>query len=123
MTKRVLSIGNCGPDTRAITTMLQDHFAVEVTPVDDLAQSLEKLGNDSYDLVLVNRVLDRDGSDGLEVIRYIKATDNVGDVPVMMITNFPEHQQRAQEAGALEGFGKQALHTEQTRAKLAAVLQ
>jgi two-component system chemotaxis response regulator CheY len=103
--------------------MLQDSFAAEVTPVDDLVQSLACLRGNSYDLVLVNRILDRDGSDGLEVIRQIKTTDGLGDVPVMMITNFPEHQQRAQAAGALDGFGKQALHSDQTRAKLAAVLQ
>ena len=109
MTRRVLSVGNCGPDNRAITLMLEEYFSAKVIPVNDLPQTLEQL-RDAVDLILVNRVLDRDGSDGLEVIRQIKSASNQPDTPVMMITNFPEHQQRALDAGALEGFGKQALH-------------
>ena len=104
MTKRVLSVGNCVPDNRAITAMLQNYFSVEVVPADNLTDTLTQLNSSRFDLVLVNRVLDRDGSEGLEVIRQIKSTANLRDTPVMMITNFADHQQRAVEAGALAAF-------------------
>ncbi len=122
MKKRVLNVGHCGPDHRAIATMLEHHFAADVAAADSLAQTLEMLRAQSFDLVLVNRVFDRNGSDGLEVIRQIKAAPDLAETPLMMITNFPDHQQRAQDAGALEGFGKQALHTSETHAKLKPLL-
>ncbi len=110
MSKRVLSVGNCVPDNRAIAAMIESQFQAEVLSAESLVQTLALMRAQSFDLVLVNRVLDRDGSDGLEVIRQIKAAADLCDTPVMLITNFPEYQQRRQEAGALEGFGKQALH-------------
>ncbi|MEL6106696.1 MAG: response regulator [Planctomycetota bacterium] len=60
-------------------------------------------------LVTVNRKLDRDYSDGLEVVRLIKADEDVGRVPVMLVTNYEEHQESAIEAGCVRGFGKLAL--------------
>ena len=122
MSKRILCVGNCVPDNRAITAMIKSHFAAEVTPVDDLPETLEQLRANAYDLVLVNRILDRDGSPGLDVIQQIKAAPDLSETPVMMITDFPRHQQSAQDAGALEGFGKQALYAPKTVSKLAAVL-
>ena len=122
MCKRVLNVGNCGPDNRAITAMIERHFAAEVDSVDDALQTMQQLRTQTYDLVLVNRILDRDGSDGLEVIQQIKTAPDTSDTPVMMITNFPDHQQRAQEVGALEGFGKQALQDPATCTKLGLLL-
>ncbi len=122
MTKQVLSVGNCNFDNRSLTALIEGQFPAKVTPVDSLAQTIAALGAGTYDLVLVNRVLDRDGSQGLEVIRQIKSTPQLSHTPVMMITNFPDHQKLAQDAGALEGFGKQELQSEATRARLAAVL-
>ena len=122
MSKRVLSVGNCGPDNRAITAMLESQFGAEVVPVDNGSQTLAQLRGQAFHLVLVNRVLDRDGGDGLDVIRQIKTAADLPDTPVMMITNFPDHQQLAQAAGALEGFGKSALHADQTRDKLQKLL-
>ena len=75
-----------------------------------------------YSLVLVNRKLDRDYSDGIEIIRQLKADDSLQDVPVMLITNFPEHQDEAEKAGALRGFGKLEFDDPQTLAKLEPLL-
>jgi CheY-like chemotaxis protein len=123
MSKRVLSVGNCGYDNRAIKALIETHFPATVIAVDNLAQTLEQLRSDTYHLVLVNRVLERDRSEGLDVIRHLKSHPELNNLPVMMITNFPDHQQLAQQAGALEGFGKSSLQSEETRTKLAALLQ
>jgi hypothetical protein len=40
----------------------------------------------------------------------------------MLVTNFPEHQDAAQAAGAIRGFGKLEFDDPETREKLAAVL-
>jgi CheY-like chemotaxis protein len=57
----------------------------------------------------VNRIFDADGSEGIDLIRAIKNDPQLSAVPVMMITNFPDHQQLAVAAGALPGFGKRDL--------------
>ena len=71
-----------------------------------MADSLEALRADGFDLVLVNRKLDRDYSDGIEVIRAIKADSQLAHLPAMLVTNYPEHQDAAVAIGAERGFGK-----------------
>jgi two-component system chemotaxis response regulator CheY len=123
MSKQILCVGNCVPDTRAIATLIESNFDAQVVSVDDLPQTIQKLENASFDLVLVNRVIDQDGSQGIDVVRKIKASPALQNTAVMMITNFLEHQQIAQQAGALPGFGKRELAAPETISKLADVLQ
>ncbi len=61
------------------------------------------------DLVTINRKLDRDYSDGLEVAKAIKADSQLSSVPIMLVTNYEEHQQAAIEVGCVRGFGKLAI--------------
>ena len=68
--------------------------------------ALELLGREPFDLVLVNRKLDQDYSDGLDVVAAIKAQPEHADLPCMLITNYQEHQQAAIAAGCQPGFGK-----------------
>ena len=109
-------------DHASICQLIKDHFDVKITRAHGAADVLSALHSDSFDLVLINRKLDRDQSDGLEIIRDIKADNQLADVPVMLITNFAEHQQMAVSAGALPGFGKAALFTEETQQRLSGVL-
>ena len=121
--KRVLDVGNCVPDHAAIRRLLEGTFAAEVVQAHDLPGTLAELRGGSFDLVLVNRKLDQDYTDGMEIIRRVKADPQLAAVPVMLITNYPEHQQAAVEAGALLGFGKLELASPLTRARLAAALR
>ncbi len=120
--KRVLDVGNCGADQAAIRELIESNFAAQVDRADQAADALRSLESAKYALVLVNRRLDCDDSDGMEVIRQIKCRPDFAGVPVMMITNFPEHQEAAQAAGAVEGFGKRSLDTEETLQRLRAYL-
>lgn len=106
MTKTVIDCGNCGPDYNAIRKLVQSNFEAVVVQTDSLEVTLEILSKRPVDLILVNRKLDRDYSDGIEVIRGIKADPQWSDVPVMLITNYDEHQAEAMAAGAVRGFGK-----------------
>jgi CheY-like chemotaxis protein len=86
------------------------------------ADTLQQLKSGQFDLVLVNRKLDSDYSDGIEIIRQIKADHAIAGVPVMLVTNYPEHQDAAIAAGAVPGFGKLEYNKPETLEKLAAVL-
>jgi len=122
MSKRVLSIGQCGPDHATITAYLGNEFDAEVVAADQWEAAERLLDGTPVDLVLVNRKLDVDYSDGLEIIRRLKADDRFKDLPCMMITNFEEHQQAAVEVGAEHGFGKNDYGDPATREKLAPFL-
>ncbi len=106
---RFLDVGNCAADRAALRAILQRHFDAEVVAVREGGEALQRLQAAEFQLVLVNRVLDYDGSLGLDVIRAMKSHPQLASVPVMMITNYPEHQQQALALGALPGFGKRDL--------------
>jgi CheY-like chemotaxis protein len=85
--------------------------------------ALAALGQGSFDLVLVNRKLDVDYSDGLEIVRQLKTHEQHAAVPVMLVTNYPEYQQQAVALGAEPGFGKAELSSPATLEKLARFLK
>lgn len=120
--KYVLSVGQCVPDHSAISALLADNFEVTVQKAALADEAIAAANDRAFDLILINRKLDADHSDGSEIIRQLKANDATASVPVMLITNFPEHDTAAVEIGAISGFGKAALHAPETLAKLAAVL-
>ena len=122
MPKRVLDIGQCSPDHFSIRSYLTRNFDCEVVQVDDAAGALAELKGKHFDLVLVNRKLDRDYSDGIEVIRKLKADPDAASVPIMLVTNYPEHQDAAMAVGAIRGFGKLEFAKPETRERLAEVL-
>jgi len=122
MGKRVLDVGQCGPDHSTIRSYLTRNFDCEVVQVDDAAGALAALEAGAFDLVLVNRKLDMDYSDGIEVIRQLKSNPTAAKVPVMLVTNYPEHQESAIAAGAIRGFGKLDFGKPETRERVAAAL-
>ncbi len=118
MSKTVLDIGNCGPDHAAIFQLLQTHYDVEVVQAHGLSDALDLMRESDFSLVLVNRIMDRDGSPGIDILQQIKNDSALCDVPVMMISNFAEHQETAIAAGAAPGFGKSELHLPTTVERL-----
>ena len=97
--KRVLDVGNCVPDHTAITSFLTSQFQCEVLQADKADDALPLLQKQPVDLIVVNRKLDCDYTDGIEVIRQIKADPELAKIPVMLITNYAEHQDAAMEIG------------------------
>ena len=114
MPKTLLDCGNCGPDFNTVRQMAMANFGASVLQSHGTEDTLEILRTRQIDLVTVNRKLDRDYSDGLEVVKAIKADAEVGSVPVMLVTNFEEHQQAAIEAGCVRGFGKLTINDSAT---------
>lgn len=123
MSKRVLDVGNCGPDFRSIKQMLEKQFVdIEIHQAHSLSDTLAQVRETPFDLVLINRKLDQDYSDGIEILRELKRDPDTQSIPVMLITNYEEHQTAAMELGALRGFGKLELQATQTHDRLNEVL-
>jgi CheY-like chemotaxis protein len=122
VTKRVLDVGNCRPDHAAIRRLVEGSFGANVVQAHGMDDALAALRGGKFDLVLVNRKLDRDYSDGIEIIKAVKADAALVDTPLMLITNYAEHQDAAVAAGADRGFGKLEFDAPQTRDQLAKYL-
>ena len=122
MTKRVLIVGQCGADYSSISRMLQANFDVECSNADSRQVALKTGQEHAFDLVLVNRILDRDGSAGLEVVRDWVGNHATGRIPIMLVSNFADAKQEAVELGAVPGFGKSQLHDQETLQRLGSLL-
>ena len=102
--------------------MLTKNFSVNVLQADRLEDTLSTLKKNEVDLILVNRKLDIDYTDGLLIIEELKRNPNYQSIPSMLVTNFPEHQEQAVAAGAEKGFGKLELSSKATLDHLAQYL-
>lgn len=106
MTKTVLDIGNCDPDHSAIQRMITSNYDVNVLRAHQLSDALQLLSQRKVDLIFINRKLDIDYSEGIEILRQLKKEPAYQAIPTMIITNFAEHQLAAVADGAEYGFGK-----------------
>jgi response regulator RpfG family c-di-GMP phosphodiesterase len=111
---KVLDVGNCNPDHASISRLLTSSFNVQVLRADNAAQTMAILATEPVGLILVNRKIDEDYSDGIEIIKQLKAEPKFASIPVMLITNYEEHQEQAMELGAIRGFGKLSLSSPDT---------
>ncbi len=118
----LLDVGNCDPDHGAISRMLTRHFNVAIDRVMHVDEALERMRDKKYDLVLVNRLIFEDGSEGIDLLRQAKADPSLAAVPIMMISNFEAAQQKAVTAGAKLGFGKDSLQDSGTIERLSEFL-
>jgi DNA-binding NarL/FixJ family response regulator len=106
-------VGQCGFDHRKIAGFLHRSFGAETIAVATVRDAIKVVRRDSFRLVLVNRVIDADGAPGLELIQTLKAQDDpaISGIPVMLVSDYPDARRRAEELGALPGFGKSDLYT------------
>ena len=123
MPKRVLDVGQCDLDHGTLRAWLEREFGAEVLRAHQLSDALDALRAGGIDLVLVNRKLDIDYSDGLAVIVALREAPSGAEVPVMLVSNYPEYQAHAVASGAALGFGKAELNRPEARARVAAILE
>src|SRR5687767_2314499 len=81
--KRVLSLGQCGADHASLSWLFRGELDAEVIPVATPEEAMAELHRGSISLVLVNRVLDRTGEEGLDFIRGLKGDAALANTPVM----------------------------------------
>ena len=112
MSKHVVLVGHCGPDSSYLRmTISRVSREISVSMVDDDAD-LQKVIDGGAALLLVNRQLDYGfkESEGVELIARLHGAHP--NLKMMMVSNFPESQAEALAAGALPGFGKRELGSE-----------
>jgi hypothetical protein len=112
MAIRVLSVGSCSSDdarlARVVAAETGSAFQTAYSP----DEALEKIVDGDFALILVNRVIDGDGSSGVNFIARVRASGVT--VPLMLISDYAEAQAAAVANGALPGFGKSGLFSEET---------
>ncbi len=118
MSRQVLSVGQCVPDAAALERFLKATFDVRISQADTAAETLDLLRKNPYDLVLINRKLDADYTDGTDILRAIKTDEALKTTPVMIVSNYPEYQDAAVHLGAAYGFGKAELGRSDVIARL-----
>jgi DNA-binding response OmpR family regulator len=109
---RILDVGQCGVDGPRMSRLFESKLKAIVDEADNLDETREKLADNDYNIVLVNRVLARDGTSGLDVIEAIVA--NGCDCPVMLVSDRDDAQEQALVKGAIRGFGKSQLSDDAT---------
>ena len=101
--KKLLCVGNCSFDGPEIKSILENNFDVEVFDIKTIKESLDKLKHEKIDLIMVNRICSFDNHSGLELIDHIKKSKI--NIPIMMITNYPDKMEEAIKHGAIKGCG------------------
>jgi len=113
MSKTVLSIGQCSADHASISRLLQTKFQAFIKTADSIDEAVKHSHNSSIDLILVNRIFDLTGEEGLNFIRdHLAGPAKL--IPVILISNYADAQESAVALGARRGFGKAALNSPET---------
>lgn len=112
MPKKVILVGHCGADTAYLKLAIKKAVPdVDIRTADDEKSLNTALAGNDIDLVLFNRELGYGfkSEEGVEVVRSLRGQH--GQTKMMVITNYPDVQQAAVQAGATPGFGKRELGT------------
>lgn len=124
MPHTVLLVGHCSMDSSYLIIMLKSvEKQMVIGQINDDAALAKALGETpGPDLLLINRQLDGMFStySGIELLAQLH--QKYPALKLMLVSNFPEAQAAAQQAGALPGFGKAALRLPQTAQLLAQTL-
>ena len=114
MSKRliVLEVGQCDMDHSAIRRMVES-LGATVRRAHSRKEALKCIEAESFALILVNRIFDMTGEEGLALVEEMCRGGSV-DCPVMIVSNYPDAQAEAIKRGAVQGFGKAALRDSRT---------
>ncbi|MEZ6096527.1 MAG: hypothetical protein R3C03_20245 [Pirellulaceae bacterium] len=117
---RIVIAGNCYPDNQAIKRLLTQCIPApaEIQFVDSAAELKAALSAATITLVIVNRIFDVTGENGVETIRNLKSSDANTQTNLMLLSNYEWAQDEAIAAGAIGGFGKSSLNAEATKAMI-----
>jgi CheY-like chemotaxis protein len=118
MKKKVLSAGQCNFDATQIRGLLEP-LGAKVEECSSASECKERVKESRYDLILLNRIFDKTGESGTDLIETLKT---LSQSTIMLVSNYPEFQNQAQELGAVEGFGKQDIGSPEVQERLRKLL-
>ncbi|MFH1290858.1 MAG: response regulator [Nanoarchaeota archaeon] len=100
--KKILIVGPCCADAKALTKFLESTFKVQTTDLTKIKEATDFLKQRNYDLILVSRVLRGANQSGLELVAHVKK--HCPSKPIIMLTRFQEAQEEALKHGAAAAF-------------------
>jgi len=111
MPKKVILVGHCGPDSSYLRLAVGSASKGVSIALAHSDASLDKLIDEGVDLVLLNRELEYGFSTdvGVEMIQRLR--EKYPNLKMMLVSNYPEAQEAAVQAGAMAGFGKSQIGT------------
>ena len=106
--RRVLLVGHCGPDASYLRMAVRSALGeAEMVSADEMNEMNDAL-KAGVDLILLNRELyGFEPETGVEMVRLLRKT--YAQLPMMVVSNYPDVQVAAQAAGAMAGFGKREI--------------
>ena len=110
------------PDHSRISELLIREFGAEVQQAHSFDEATKMAADTPFYLILINRILDADGTAGMAILHELKTQPATAEVPIMIISNYQDAQESAVQSGAQLGFGKAELDADPTRERLAAIL-
>lgn len=109
---KILSVGQSAADDSEIARLLVRRFAATVETAASAEEAFEAAESGSYDLILINRILDRTMESGLELMAKIVALPH--KPKVMLISEKLRAHLAADDLEAEPGFGKKKLYDKST---------
>ena len=117
----ILDIGQCGFDGPRMERLWREKLGAKVDRCPSGEHALSLVKQNSYNIILVNRILADDGSSGLDVIRDLLAAGTA--TPIMLVSDRSDAQDAAVALGAVRGFGKAELGAPETLALVKSIAQ
>lgn len=111
MAHTVVLVGHCGIDGPRLQSELSRLPDVEVTRVNSSTDLERTCRGGHADLLLVNREPVGFDEDGIAIVRQV--AERYPATKVMLVSDYPEVQAEAERAGAMKGFGKSLMGTEE----------
>ena len=112
-------------DDESLTSVYSTGLAkdgVDVTVASTGQDGINKLKAEKFDLVILDQVLP--DTSGLEVLKEIKSTDEIKNIPVIILSNFGQEElvKQALDIGAAEYIFKYQVEIEDVAKKIKSVL-
>ena len=109
MSKKIVLVGHCGPDSSYLRIAVSSaDKSLQVLMADDMSELTEALDGGA-DLLLLNRQMPYGFGEamGVDVIRKLRP--KYPNVKMMLVSNYADAQAAAVAEGALPGFGKREI--------------
>ena len=103
--------------------VLSKIYDIEFHRADSFDDAIQKSLDQQFDLIMINRLMDLDRSEGMAILHELKSNPQTENTPAMIISDYQDAQEAAVAAGASPGFGKARLDTPQTFELLSNFLQ
>jgi DNA-binding NarL/FixJ family response regulator len=121
MAHTVVLVGHCGVDGPRLQSQLSRLPDVTVTRVNTPADLERSCREGHADLLLVNREPVGFDEEGIDIVRQV--ANNYPNTKVMLVSDYAEAQDEAVRAGALQGFGKALMGSEELGERVRAALE